>query len=130
MFRFCADLEFAADSRHHGSIFKFCKLTTAYRIADSLEGLLFQANGIAVTEVLGKKICVARYNGLLYAFSYSCPHAGGLLADGCIDALGRVVCPLHGYKFDIRNGMNVTGEGYYLKRWPVIVREEGVFVEM
>jgi 3-phenylpropionate/trans-cinnamate dioxygenase ferredoxin subunit len=28
----------------------------------------------------------------------------------------------------MKNGRNVSGEGYYLKHWPVEVREEGVYV--
>jgi hypothetical protein len=53
-----------------------------------------------------------------------------LLADGFIDSLGNIVCPLHRYKYDMKNGHNVTGEGYYLKHWPVEMKENGVFVGM
>jgi 3-phenylpropionate/trans-cinnamate dioxygenase ferredoxin subunit len=28
----------------------------------------------------------------------------------------------------MKNGRNVSGEGYYLKHWPVVVQEDGVFV--
>jgi 3-phenylpropionate/trans-cinnamate dioxygenase ferredoxin subunit len=28
----------------------------------------------------------------------------------------------------MKNGRNVTGEGYYLKHWPVEVRDDGVYV--
>jgi 3-phenylpropionate/trans-cinnamate dioxygenase ferredoxin subunit len=30
----------------------------------------------------------------------------------------------------MKNGTNVSGEGYYLKHWPVEIREGGVFVGM
>ena len=52
------------------------------------------------------------------------------MAEGYIDALGNVVCPLHRYKYDMKNGRNVSGEGYFLAHWPVELREEGVFVAM
>ena len=50
------------------------------------------------------------------------------MADGYIDALGNVVCPLHKYRFCMKNGYNVTGEGYHLKHFPVRIGDDGVFV--
>ena len=101
-----------------------------YKVADSIAEIDFASNNIAVASADNKKICIGRFNDSLFAFAYKCPHAGGFLAEGFIDALGNVVCPLHRYKYDMKNGRNVTGEGYYLKHWPVEVREEGVFVEI
>jgi nitrite reductase/ring-hydroxylating ferredoxin subunit len=92
--------------------------------------LPFGDNGIAVVELKGKKICAAKLNNEVFAFAYKCPHAGGILADGYIDGLGNVVCPLHRYKYDIKNGRNSSGEGYYLKHWPVDLRDDGVYVGM
>ena len=101
-----------------------------YKIADHINELDFSDNNIAVTEMNGKRICIARFNQQVFAFAYKCPHAGGILADGYIDALGNIVCPVHRYKYDMKNGRNVSGEGYYLRHWPVEVREDGVYVEM
>ena len=101
-----------------------------HKIAEHINELDFAENNICVAELNGKKICIARFKESVFAFAYKCPHAGGILADGYIDATGNVVCPLHRYKYDMGNGRNVSGEGYYLKHWPVEVREEGVYVEM
>ncbi len=101
-----------------------------HKIADHINELDFADNHIAVAEVKGKKICIGRLGDEAFAFAYKCPHAGGLLAEGTIDALGNIVCPLHRYKYDMKNGRNTSGEGYYLKHWPVEQREEGVFVGM
>ncbi len=98
------------------------------KIAESINELDFAANHIAVVETGGKKICVGRYNGGLYAFAYKCPHASGIMADGYIDALGNIVCPVHRYKFNLQNGRNSSGEGYYLKHWQVEEREDGVYL--
>jgi 3-phenylpropionate/trans-cinnamate dioxygenase ferredoxin subunit len=106
------------------------KIYTWYKIADHINEIDFAVNNIAVVEVNGKKISLGKFNDTVFAFAYKCPHAGGLLADGFIDSMGNVVCPLHRYRFDIKNGRNVTGEGYYLRRWPVELREDGVFVGM
>jgi len=99
-----------------------------YKIADHINELNFSDNNIAVAEMNGKRICVARFNQQVFAFAFKCPHAGGILADGYIDALGNIVCPVHRYKYDMKNGRNVSGEGYYLRHWSVEVREDGVYV--
>jgi len=106
------------------------KKYTWHKVADHLNELDFAANQIAVAELTGKKICIGKFNEAAFAFAFKCPHAGGFLADGYIDALGNVVCPLHRYKYSLQNGRNVSGEGYYLKHWPVEIRDDGVFVGM
>jgi len=75
-----------------------------------------------------KTICIAKFEGQLFAFAQKCPHASGLLSQGFIDLLGNVVCPLHRYKYSIKNGRNVSGEGYYLKHWEVEIRNDGIYV--
>jgi 3-phenylpropionate/trans-cinnamate dioxygenase ferredoxin subunit len=99
-----------------------------HKIAEVESELPFSANNIAVIEVKGKTMCVGKHRDQLFAFAGKCPHAGGSLSDGWIDATGNVVCPLHRYKFNIGNGRNVSGEGYYLKHWPVEVRAAGIFI--
>ena len=99
-----------------------------HKIADHINELDFADNNIAVTEVNGKKICIGRHKEAFFAFAWKCPHAGGILADGYIDALGNVVCPLHRYKFNMENGRNVSGEGYYLKHWPVELRTDVIYI--
>ena len=98
------------------------------KIAEHINELQFGSNNIAIAEMNGKKICIAKHNDGYFAFAYKCPHAGGILADGHIDPLGNIVCPLHRYKFSLQNGRNVSGEGYHLKHWEVELGEEGVFV--
>ncbi len=104
------------------------KQYTWHKIADHVSELDFADNNIAVADANGKKICIGRYKDAVFAFAYKCPHAGGILAEGFIDALGNVVCPLHRYKYDMNNGRNVSGEGYYLSNWPVDLRDDGVYV--
>ena len=106
------------------------KQYTWHKIADHVSELDFADNNIAVADANGKKICIGRYKDAVFAFAYKCPHAGGILAEGFIDALGNVVCPLHRYKYDMNNGRNVSGEGYYLSNWPVDLRDDGVYVGM
>jgi nitrite reductase/ring-hydroxylating ferredoxin subunit len=99
-----------------------------HKIAGSENELAFAPNNIAVVEINNKKVCIGRHHDRLYAFAYTCPHASGTMADGYIDALGNIVCPVHRYKFNVQNGRNTSGEGYYLKHWPVEKREDGIYV--
>jgi len=98
------------------------------KIADYIDEIAFHANNIAEVNAGGKIICVAKQGKEFFAFTNKCPHASGYFVNGFIDATGNVVCPLHRYKFCLRNGRNVSGEGYYLKTWPIEKREDGVFV--
>lgn len=103
---------------------------TWYKIAESETEIQWQNNGMCVMEVGGKKISLGRYNESIYAFAYKCPHASGIMADGFIDAAGQVVCPLHRYRFNIKNGRNTSGEGYYLKTYPLEKREDGLYLAL
>ena len=97
-------------------------------IAPSILALPWQKNNLCIVEVNGKKITLALHHNQLFACAHKCPHASGIMADGFIDALGNVVCPLHRYKLNLTNGRNTTGEGYYLKTYQVEVTEDGVYM--
>ena len=98
-----------------------------HKIADSESELNFAPNNLLQIEVAGKTICIARGKEL-YACTAKCPHAGGIIADGFIDNSDIITCPLHRYKFSLQNGRNTSGEGYYLKTYPVQITGNGVFV--
>lgn len=105
------------------------KQYTWHKVGDA-EDLIAAENEIVVLEVAGKKLCCTRYQSQLYAFGYKCPHASGIMGDGFIDEKGNVVCPIHRYRFSVKNGHNSSGEGYYLKTYPVEQRTDGIYVGM
>jgi len=98
------------------------------KIAESIVEFNWQDNHLAIMDVNGRKITLAHYSDTVFAVAYKCPHAGAIMADGYIDAVGNIVCPLHRYKFSLQKGRNVTGEGYYLKTYPVEAREDGIYI--
>ncbi|MBK6378928.1 MAG: Rieske 2Fe-2S domain-containing protein [Chitinophagaceae bacterium] len=102
--------------------------STWYKIAASISEISFNANGLAEIDINGKTVCIAKNNDQIFACTQKCPHAGALLSTGHIDALGNLVCPLHKYKFSLKNGRNISGEGYYLKTFAIEEREGGVFI--
>ncbi len=100
------------------------------KIAESEAEIDFAENNLAEVMAGQRSICIAKFDNQLFAFSNKCPHASGLFVNGYIDAVGNVVCPVHKYKFCMRNGRNVTGEGYFLKHWTIQKREEGIYIAM
>lgn len=58
-----------------------------------------------VAEVLvgGEALVLCRVDGVVHALDAVCPHAGGPLAEGDLDG-HELVCPWHGWPFDVRTG--------------------------
>ncbi len=68
-------------------------------------------------------------SGLYHAIDGSCPHEGGPLADGAL--LGdSVVCPWHGFDFDIRTGACSVAPDLAVTVYPVRVTGSDVVVEL
>jgi nitrite reductase/ring-hydroxylating ferredoxin subunit len=79
-------------------------------------------------KAAGKEICIIHHQQKLFACTATCPHAGGRLIQGAVDVNGNIVCPLHRYRFQLKNGINCSGEGYHLKTYPVKETDDGVFI--
>lgn len=91
-------------------------------VADELQ----EGAGKALT-VNGAEIAVFRRGDQLYALQNRCPHAGGSLADGVVDG-DEVICPLHGYRFDIRTGACSTDPGLRAKPVAIVPHADGLTV--
>ena len=98
------------------------------KIADASSPLHFNKENICEVLVQGRRVCLAKVNGELVAFSGICPHAGAKLSDGYVDAKGQIVCPLHGFKFSLQTGKQSFGEPYLLKIFKIKEESEDVFV--
>jgi nitrite reductase (NADH) small subunit len=48
--------------------------------------------------------------GQVFAAQAQCPHRGGPLADGLLGG-SVLICPLHGWKFDVRTGERLGNAG-------------------
>jgi 3-phenylpropionate/trans-cinnamate dioxygenase ferredoxin subunit len=99
---------------------------TWYKIEEHF--INWQINNLCVVTANHKKITLAKENEKIFAVAHKCPHASGIMADGFIDDLGNIVCPLHRYKFNMQTGVNTTGEGYHLKTYAVELREDGIYI--
>ncbi|MFT3682193.1 MAG: Rieske 2Fe-2S domain-containing protein [Ferruginibacter sp.] len=99
---------------------------TWHKIAESKDELIFASNDMLAVKAGNKNICLVKHKDVLFGCAVKCPHAGGIMNEGYVDPLGNIVCPIHRYRFNLVNGR--SAEGYYLKTWPVEIREDGVFV--
>jgi len=98
------------------------------KIANTLQEIHFNGEGIALIELAERKICIIKKGNDLYACTASCPHASGNLSEGYIDDLGNIVCPIHQYKFCLKNGRHLGGEDYFLKTYPIKNKKDGIFL--
>ena len=78
-------------------------------------------------KVNGKKLCVIRNKGELHVVQNTCPHAGGILSGGWCKE-GKIVCPIHRYEYDLKNGRGAEGQGDYIDIYPIEVRADGVYI--
>ncbi len=79
-------------------------------------------------DIDGHPLLYIHKDEVSYVTHRKCPHASQDLSTG--DQVGfNIICPKHHYKFDIRNGRNVSGEGYRLKVYPVLIDEHGEYIE-
>jgi pyruvate oxidase len=82
------------------------------------------------TVVAGHKSLVLTHVGDAYgALENRCPHQGGPLGEGSIEK-GWLRCPWHGYDYDPLTGTPPPGFTDAPARYPVEVRDDGVYVEL
>ena len=55
----------------------------------------------------------------------ACEHHDGLVGEADPDERGWLVCPWHGYAFDLRSGRSCDGRGLRLEAAPRLVIEAG-----
>lgn len=73
----------------------------------------------------GRIVAVFRSRtGELFATQGECPHRGGPLADGIVGG-GKVICPLHAYRFDLASGQPAGNDCEALRTYPVSVSDAG-----
>jgi len=76
-------------------------------------------------------VAVFDVGGELRAVDNQCLHVGNPLDDGAV-ADGCVVCPWHGWRYDLRTGEHLTmfGRRRGLRTYPVRVDGDDVFIYM
>ncbi|MBI2194150.1 MAG: Rieske 2Fe-2S domain-containing protein [Planctomycetes bacterium] len=95
---------------------QFVRIGAVNEIADG-QGRLIEADG--------RQIAVFNCGGRFYAIDEICPHMGGPLSEGTVEG-DCVICPWHGWEFNIRTGESPTGGNQ--QTFSVKVEDGSVFV--
>jgi nitrite reductase/ring-hydroxylating ferredoxin subunit len=82
-----------------------------------------------VVEVGGKAIALFNCEGKFYAIDNSCVHRGGPLGEGPIEGT-VVVCPWHGWEFDVVSGACINNPKAKISTYPVRVEGENLLVDL
>ncbi len=78
----------------------------------------------------GTDVLVCRVKGTLYALEDLCSHADTTLSDGRLNGY-KVVCPLHGAQFDVRNGEHSGPPAWCgVKAFAITEGPEGAVVDL
>jgi nitrite reductase (NADH) small subunit len=82
-----------------------------------------------VLDANGRSLAVFNVDGAYHAVDNACPHRGGPLGDGDMDG-PLVVCPWHGWRWDVTTGANANNPAVKVACFPVSVEAGEVFVEL
>lgn len=80
-----------------------------------------------VFEVNGKQVAVFRSGAGFYAIDNTCKHQGGPLGEGELDG-NVVVCPWHGWTYDITTGVSPDDPDCKVDTYQVKVEGNDVLV--
>lgn len=100
----------------------------SWHIVPDINFSTFAEGKITSHTVEEKTVALLRKGNTIFAFAATCPHQGARLCEGWLDMQGRIVCPLHKFRFDPANGRNTSGEGYKLRTYPVEIREDFIYI--
>jgi nitrite reductase (NADH) small subunit len=79
--------------------------------------------------VQGRSLCVARVDGAVAVLDGVCPHEGGPLGEGIVED-GRVVCPWHGYAFEVHTGASLQDPEVRAEILESVVEDEELRVKL
>jgi nitrite reductase/ring-hydroxylating ferredoxin subunit len=79
----------------------------------------------------GWEIAIFNCGGKIFATNGICPHEAGFLAEGFLDG-SQIVCPLHGWRFDVMTGKGVVPSppGSSIKIYNVLVKDGEIMVDL
>jgi nitrite reductase (NADH) small subunit len=80
-------------------------------------------------EIDGKLVAVFNLDGNFYAINDTCGHRGGPLGEGELDGK-TVICPWHGWRYDVTTGANELVPDFPTQKYEVKVEEDDILVDI
>ena len=84
------------------------------------------AGDVHVIETPQGRFCIRPWKDQWIVFAAVCPHRLGPLENSEIDENGDIICPWHGYKFNVDTGVNRDGKCGALGPAPNLLIEDGL----
>ena len=84
--------------------------------------------GLAV-EAEGQAIALYKVDGQVYAIDGVCPHAGAALAEGSLNGC-LIMCPWHGWEFDVKTGKCDFNSDIQTKTFPVKEEKGEIYINL
>jgi nitrite reductase/ring-hydroxylating ferredoxin subunit len=79
-------------------------------------------------DVKGTSVAVFNVDGAFHAINDTCMHRGGPLGEGEVD--GKIViCPWHGWRFDVTTGTNEFNPSLAVEKYEVKIEGDDLWVE-
>lgn len=75
-----------------------------------------------------RDLALYKYEGQFYALDNTCLHRGGQLGDGTMDG-PNVICPLHGWDYDVKTGVSRYEPKEVIATYPVTVEGDRVLID-
>ena len=98
------------------------------RVADAASLWPGEMKGFVVDAM---KVLLINLDGTVHAYEDSCPHRGVALSCGTLEAAsGRLTCAMHLWQYDARTGKGVNPRGVALRRLPMKVEDDAIWVEV
>lgn len=98
-----------------------------YRLANVADVLPGTSHVVQIAP--DKEVALFNINGVIYALDNICPHQGGPLGEGEVEDY-CVICPWHGWTFDVRTGECINLPDEKAMHYPIQIIGDEIFCEI
>jgi nitrite reductase/ring-hydroxylating ferredoxin subunit len=101
-----------------------------YKLFDSVEAAekRIPYNSRVRVDAGGRNICVGNGPNGFFAVDDACPHLGASLCQGHTNNMSEIICPWHGYRFNLQNGEEDQQRTADLKIHKITLEDDGVYL--
>lgn len=105
---------------------KLLETSQVFYVADQAEIPTGQRK---IVKIMGLSVGIFHHNSGWYAVRNQCLHAGGPVAEGPLRG-ETLVCPWHGYQYDLSSGQLLSDPSARLEMYPVELQDNKVFINL
>ena len=104
-------------------------ITKWYKVLSEEEAKLRIPKGkLQLVRIGQQRICIAHTEQGYAAVSDTCPHLGESLSKGSSNFLNEIICPWHGYRFNLIDGRECQQRTPDLEVHKIELREDGLYL--